>query len=169
MNAKQESYAKILRQSIMAIAIKKYGWNYDQFHEIMQEWGFGKSLRKLNIPELKDLKNQLNGIKSDNAHDIESDNAHCRLRTTSESDNAHCRLQTTSESDNAHCRLQKEWQLDEQGKLMWFLMKSIGWNQKRITSFMIKKYRKSHWNLLIEPEKRGVINMLRSYKNRLNK
>ena len=139
----QESYAKILRQSIMAIAIKKYGWNYDQFHEIMQEWGFGKSLRKLNIPELKDLKNQLNGIESDNAHDIES--------------------------DNAHCRLQKEWELDEQGKLMWFLMKSIGWNQKRITSFMIKKYRKSHWNLLIEPEKRGVINMLRSYKNRLNK
>jgi len=125
----KEKYAKILRQSIMAIAIKKYGWDYDEFHEIMRNWGFGDSLRKLSISELKDLKNQLNGF----------------------------------ESDNAHCRLQKEWQLDDQGKLMWFLMKSIGWNRRRITMLMLKKFKKTHWNLLTEKEKRQVINILKSY------
>ena len=119
----KEKYAKILRQSIMAIAIKKYGWDYDEFHEIMRNWGFGDSLRKLNISELKDLKNQLNGISS----------------------------------------FSEKWELDDQGKLMWFLMKSIGWNRRRITMLMLKKFKKTHWNLLTEKEKRQVINILKSY------
>ena len=133
MTGNQEKYAKILRQSIMAIAVKRYGWNYDEFHEIMQDWGFGNSLRVLSISELKDLKNQLNGQLNG--------------------------LSSTS----------KEWELDDQGKLMWFLMKSIGWNRQRITLLLLKKFKKTHWNLLSEKEKRRVINILKSYaKKRKN-
>lgn len=69
MNEKQTAYAKILRQSIMAVAIKKYNWQYDQFHEIMQEWGFGDSLRKLSISRLRELKTTLFGYDYTIHHD----------------------------------------------------------------------------------------------------
>lgn len=53
---------KQLRQSIVAISIKKYGWDLDQFHDLMADWGFGNSLRELNYPQLINLKNKLVNI-----------------------------------------------------------------------------------------------------------
>jgi hypothetical protein len=127
MSELQEKYAKSLRQKIVAIAVKQYGWDLDQLHEIMKEWGYGESLRKLSIAQLKGLKNTLI------ARDM-------------------------TVQRNA------EWQLDAQGKYMWHLMKEIGWNRKRLVTLMIKKYHASHWNLLKAYEKRGVINILKTYQ-----
>ena len=116
---------KELRYSIMKIATGKYRWDYDSFHELMQEWGYGDSLRKLKHDRLMELRMELLGIQD--------------------------------------YHIPKEYALDDQGKYMYALMKKAGWTIKRVNLFCIKKYRKSHWNLLIEPEKRAVINMLRNY------
>ena len=118
---------KELRYSIMKIATGKYRWNYDEFHELMEEWGFGNSLRKLKRYKLIDLRNELLGIQDYN--------------------------------------IPEEFQLDKQGMYMYSLMKQAGWTMRRVNLFCIKKYLKSHWNLLIKSEKRAVINMLRRYRS----
>lgn len=118
---------KELRYSIMKIATGKYRWNYEEFHQLMQEWGFGISLKVLSRSRLIDLRNDLMGIKGD--------------------------------------IIPKEFQLDDQGKYMYSLMKQAGWTMRRVNLFMIKRYKKTHWNVLLEPERRAVINMLRRYNN----
>ncbi len=60
MTKKQLYYAKQLRQTIMAAASKQ-GWDYDYFHDLMVDWGFGNSLRALGINELHELKELLAG------------------------------------------------------------------------------------------------------------
>lgn len=107
----------------MAIAIKKYGWDYDQFHEIMDDWGYGTSLRALGKDRLIVLKNQLLAVQRRN--DL--------------------------------------WDLDDQGNYMWYLLKTAGWNRKGLVTFMIKRFHKTHWNLLDTTERRSVINMLKNY------
>ena len=52
---------KILRSTIMATAIKERGWDYDTLHDLMDTWGFGRSLKKLSIGELADLLNIIRG------------------------------------------------------------------------------------------------------------
>lgn len=52
-----------LRQNIMAISVKKYDWSYDEFHDIMEDWGFGRSLRALSDSDLIKLRNELLGIQ----------------------------------------------------------------------------------------------------------
>ncbi len=120
---------KKLRSDIMAISNLKYGWDYDEFHEIMEEWGYGNSLRALETSSLKHLKWQLMGIQEDD----------------------------------------DRWELDAQGKYMWFLLCESGWSKKRLIIFMIKKYHKNNWNLLTKKERRGVINMLKIYYKESNK
>jgi len=121
----QDEYGKKLRQTIMAIAVKKYGWSYDEFHELLSEWGYPNSLRKMSIAQLKQLKGEIAG--------------------------------------NPKYRYNDKWKLDSQGKYMWHIMKSIGWSRKRLTMLMLKRYKKMHWNLLEDKEKRQIINILKNY------
>jgi len=58
---------------------------------------------------------------------------------------------------------------DKQGRYMFALMKQTGWTDSDLRSFMIKHFRKSHWNLLSKSERRAVIAMLQSYINRQSK
>ncbi len=118
---------KQLRQNIVAIAVKRYGWDLEMLHEIMQDWGFGNSLRALSYEQL------------------------CRLKTI---------------LLNRDYKISDEkWELDAQGKYMWYLMKQINWNRRRLTILLIKKFHKTHWNLLSQKEKRQVINILKGYSN----
>ena len=50
----KEEQKKKMRQSIMAAASKQ-GWNYEAFHQIMMEWGYGNSLRQLDLKRLIEL------------------------------------------------------------------------------------------------------------------
>ncbi|MDP3113251.1 MAG: hypothetical protein Q8M98_00615 [Candidatus Cloacimonadaceae bacterium] len=56
-----------------------------------------------------------------------------------------------------------EFTFDKQGKYMFALMKEAGWTDSDLRAFMIKHYRKSHWNLLDMKERRAVIAMFQSY------
>jgi len=119
---------KRLRQGIMAAASKR-GWNYDTMHKLMQEWGYGNSLRALLLPQLIELR---------------------RLVTGEE--------QRIESFDNYRMS-----ELDEQGKYMWNLMKKAGWNWKQVRQYMIKRFKKTHWNCLNRQEKRAIISMLKNY------
>lgn len=57
---------KQIRQKIMAIAAAKYNWDYDEFHDLMEDWGFGRSLRALPYDKLLTLKKKLQGIQTYN-------------------------------------------------------------------------------------------------------
>jgi len=129
MTEKQEKFAKVTRSNIVAIAVKQYNWDLEQLHDIMEDWGFGRSLRELSLNRLLALKKTLQA---------------CDMTV----------------------KRDEEWELDKQGKFMWHLMKEIGWNRKRLITLMIKKYHASHWNVLSANEKRGVINILKSYKKK---
>jgi hypothetical protein len=59
----RDKYAKLLRQKIMATASVN-GWNYEEFHAYVEDWGYGNSLRKLRIGELKEVLAILRGGKS---------------------------------------------------------------------------------------------------------
>lgn len=50
-----EAYARRLRQQIMATSVCKHGWSKDDLHDMMDQWGFGNSLRKLSIARLLEL------------------------------------------------------------------------------------------------------------------
>src|SRR6056297_1443935 len=100
---------KQLRQQIVAIAVKRYGWDLEMLHDIMQDWGFGSSLRALSYQQL-------------------------------------CSLKTILLNRDYKIRDEK-WELDDQGKYMWYLMKQAGWNRRRVTILMLKKFHKTHWNL----------------------
>lgn len=52
---------------------------------------------------------------------------------------------------------------DKQGKYMFALMKQANWTEPNLRAYMIKHYRKSHWNLLEKKERRAVIAMLQNY------
>ena len=65
--------------------------------------------------------------------------------------------------------LDPKFQYDDQGKYMYYVMKKAGWIPSRVRAYMIKHFSKSHWNLLNEKERRGVINMLKRYgRNKIN-
>jgi len=65
-----EEYKKVLRKQIMAAASKR-GWDYDTFHDLMESWGYGRSLRKLKMDRLKDLLGFLNGETEKNPADLD--------------------------------------------------------------------------------------------------
>lgn len=116
---------KQLRSNIMAISIKKYGWDYDEFHELMEKWGYGRSLRELDEYHLKKLRNELLGIRD-------------------------------------YSGMAK---FDKDGLHMWYLAKSA-WPERtmsRLQHYWVKKYHKSHWNILNASERRATKNMLKHY------
>jgi hypothetical protein len=100
------------------------GWSYDDFHELMKEWGYGSSLRKLSPEKLFQLRRELLDICNDR---------------------------------------KAGWNLDAQGKRMWYLLRQAGWNRKRLTYYLTKHYKKTHWNALTQNETRGVMKMLKLY------
>ena len=56
-----------------------------------------------------------------------------------------------------------EYTYDSQGMYMHALMMRSGWNKTDLRTFIIAHYRKSHWNLLNENERRAIIAMLQYY------
>jgi hypothetical protein len=119
-----------IRQKIMAISVKKYGWNYDEFHDLMAKWGYGRSLRELDWFHLVKLRNELLEIQGYNGMT----------------------------------------KFDAGGKYMWYLAK-LAWparTMSRLQHYWIKKYYKSHWNILNKSERRATINMLKNYIRKEN-
>ena len=71
--------------------------------------------------------------------------------------------------ENRKHGLPAEYTYDKQGMFMFALTKQIGWSDSDLRAYLIKHYRKSHWNLLTKPERRGVIAMLLNYRDRMDK
>ena len=46
---------KKLRKKVVGLAYVKLGWSLDDLHDMMEIWGFGRSLRELPRPTLEDL------------------------------------------------------------------------------------------------------------------
>lgn len=59
-----------------------------------------------------------------------------------------------------------EFTFDKQGKYMFSLMKQAAWTDTELRAYMIKRFHKSHWNLLDQRERRAVIAMLQYYINK---
>ena len=120
-----EKYGKLLRQKIMASASIQ-GFSSEEFHQMLEDWGFGNSLRKLRIGELKQVRALTNGW------DYEK----------------------------------KEYglgELDKQGRYAWSLMKKAGWDWARLQKLILTKNKATHWNALDQTEKRGIINIMKTY------
>lgn len=54
---------------------------------------------------------------------------------------------------------------DKQGRYMFALMKQANRTDSELRAYMLKRFHKSHWNLLSIPECRAVIAMLQNYIN----
>lgn len=59
---------------------------------------------------------------------------------------------------------------DKQGSYFWSLVKQADWDKKRVELMFIKKFEKTHWNVLTTSEKSASISIMKSYaeKNKLN-
>lgn len=68
--------------------------------------------------------------------------------------------------ENRKHGLPAEYTYDKQGMFMFALTKQIGWSDSDLRAYLIKHYRKSHWNLLTKSERRGVIAMLLNYQSK---
>ena len=68
--------------------------------------------------------------------------------------------------ENRKHGLPAEYTYDKQGMFMFALTKQIGWSDSDLRAYLIKHYRKSHWNLLTTAERRGVIAMLLNYQSK---
>jgi len=121
----EEAYARRLRQQIMATCVCKHGWSKDDLHDMMDQWGFGDSLRALKVARLVELLRLVQGKK---------------------------------EPD-----IPEEFQLDDQGKYLYYLMKRAGWDMGRIRALMISRFEKSDWSLLDQGERREIINIMKNY------
>jgi len=114
-----------MRQKIMAISVKKYDWSYDEFHDLMEKWGYGRSLRDLDWIHLCKLRNELLGIQDYNGM----------------------------------------VKFDKDGMHMYHLAKAA-WPErtmKRLQHYWVKRFHKSHWNILNTKERRATKNMLKGY------
>lgn len=60
----------------------------------------------------------------------------------------------------------KESQYDKQGSYFWSLVKQAGWDRERVTMLMLKKFDKSHWNVLAYEEKRQLISTMKRYADK---
>ena len=54
---------RALRQKIQAIRIRRLGWSDFVFHYIMEQLGFGSSLRALSEPQLHELFTTINSYR----------------------------------------------------------------------------------------------------------
>ncbi len=53
---RQIEYAKVLRKQIMAIVKGTKGWSDSYWRDLLEEWGYGRSLRKLTVDQLLSVK-----------------------------------------------------------------------------------------------------------------
>lgn len=53
--------------------------------------------------------------------------------------------------------------LDRQGRYALYLAALVGWSEADLRAFLIKRFAKTHWNVLAVPEKRAVIAMFHNY------
>ncbi len=53
-------------------------------------------------------------------------------------------------------------QFDKQGKFMYALMKQAGLSDLQVRSYMVLHFRKTHWNVLDQNERKNVIDMLKA-------
>jgi hypothetical protein len=53
--------------------------------------------------------------------------------------------------------------LDRQGRFAMHLARKIGWEERELRLFLLKRFSKSHWNVLETKEKRAVIAMFQNY------
>ena len=116
---------KELRKKVVGLAYAKLGWTLDDLHDMMQAWGFGRSLRELPRDTLEDLYFSL--IKG--------------------------------RSYRSYAKF------DKQGNYMWSQAVQA-WptnTMKRLQHYWLKKFKKTHWMALDQPERRATINMLGSY------
>jgi len=66
-------------------------------------------------------------------------------------------------SDGGNLNYSEEAQYDEQGGYFWSLCMEAGWNRERVEMLMLQKYKKSHWNILTEKQKRQMIVVMKKY------
>jgi hypothetical protein len=59
-----------------------------------------------------------------------------------------------------------EFTYDRQGMFMFSLLKQVGWSEADLRFHLIKRFSKTHWNVLNPGERRGVIAMLFNYINK---
>jgi len=123
-----EADFKHLRQKIMAISAKKYGWSYDQFHDLMEEWGYGRSLRELDWSHLCKLRNELLGIK-DNSGFERFDKSGMHM----------WHLACSAWSEDTMSRLQHFW-IKHYHKSHWNILNS---KERRATKNMLNGYIRS--------------------------
>lgn len=62
-----------------------------------------------------------------------------------------------------------EYTYDKQGNYMHFLMKRAGWDEYKLRTFLITHFKKSHWNLLDQNQRKAVIVTLQYYINKREK
>ncbi len=53
--------------------------------------------------------------------------------------------------------------LDRQGRFALHLARQVGWEERDLRLFLLKRFSKSHWNILEPREKRAVIAMFQNY------
>ena len=61
-----------------------------------------------------------------------------------------------------------EGQFDKQGNYFWWLVNQAGWNRERVEMLMLKKYKKSHWNILTFVERSQMIKVFKNYMEKGN-
>lgn len=58
---------------------------------------------------------------------------------------------------------------DAQGKLFYHLWKTAGWDQKRVDSLLLKRYKTTHWNALTSGQKSALIATMQAYAMKVEK
>jgi len=61
-----------------------------------------------------------------------------------------------------------ESQFDKQGKYFWWLVNEAEWSAGQVEMLMLKKFSKSHWNILSVKERSQMINILKVYAEKNN-
>ncbi len=135
MTAKQEQYAKSLRQKIMIKVKREKGWSSEEFHLYLASWGYGDSLRKLSIRGLQEVVSII-------------DNGELRIENGE--------FKSPREKYGIG-------QFDKQGDFVWSMLRELGWSNDSFRKFIGKRYGIVHWNALDSRQKSGVIAMLKTY------
>ncbi len=134
MTAKQEQYAKSLRQTIMIKVKREKGWSSEEFHQYLASWGYGDSLRKLSIRGLQEVLSIIDAGTEASVPSMQDYRAKYGIG-----------------------------QFDKQGDFVWSMLRELGWSNDRFRKFIGKRYGIVHWNALDSRQKSGVIVMLRKY------
>jgi hypothetical protein len=139
MSAKQEAYAKSLRQHIMISSKKQHNWSNEEFHDMLKSWGFGSSLRKLTIQQLQTVLRIVKGDENPKQKEVSPREKYGIGR------------------------------FDKQGDYVWSLIQQVGWTNDRFRKFIGKHYQTVHWNALEPKERSGCIAMLKNYLKKVER